>query len=86
MRGTRKWAKFALLRKIWHLECRAWEWTAQDPVGVAGFVLRAVGKLIHLSRDSTVWLSLQRASALRCAGWMARGSDGWCVEAQWERR
>lgn len=41
--GTRKWAKFALLRKIWHLECRAREWTAQDPVGVAGFVLRAVG-------------------------------------------
>lgn len=41
--GTRKWAKFALLCKIWHLECRAREWTAQDPVGVAGFVLRAVG-------------------------------------------
>lgn len=33
-------------------------------------------ELIHLSRDSTVWLSFERASALRCAEWMARGSGG----------
>lgn len=33
-------------------------------------------ELIHLSRDSTVWLSFERASALQCAEWMARGSGG----------
>lgn len=42
-------------------------------------------ELIHLSRDSTVWLSFERASALQCAEWMARGSGGGggCVGVQW---
>ena len=79
--GTRKWAKSEFLCENRHLECRAREWTAQGPVGVVGF--KSSWQLIHLSRDSTVWLSFERASALRCA---LDGTWIWgrsCVGVQW---